>query len=105
MYFTRKRVDATNLMVLDREENKALRVLLEKWLISFLWLDCWCNCCYCLLCLHFLDDGLLDFDGVNDWRVGIEGYVLLADGLEVELIGRRVTHIQALNGRCSLCLD
>jgi hypothetical protein len=97
MYFTRKRVDATNLMVLDREENKALRVLLEKWLISFLWLDCWCNCYNC--------DGLLDFDGVNDWRVGIEGYVLLADGLEVELLGRRVTHLQALNGRCSLCLD
>jgi hypothetical protein len=101
-YFTRQRVDATNLVVLDREEHEALRVLLEKWLISFFWLDRGCNCYNCLLCLDLLDDGFLDLDVVNDWRVGIEGYVLLVNDLEVELLGRRVTHLQALNGRCSL---
>ncbi len=105
MYFTRTRVDTTHLMVLDWEQNEALRVLLEKWLISFLWLDCWCNCYNCLLCLHFLDDGLLDFDVVNNWRVSMERYVLLANGFEVKLFGRRVAHLQALNGRCSLYLD
>lgn len=89
-------------MVLDREEHEALRVLLEKWLISFLRLDRGCNCYNCLLCLDLLNDGLLDLDVVNDWCVGIEGCVLLVNGLEVEPLGRRVTHLQALNGRCSL---
>ena len=102
-YFTRERVDATNLMVLDWEEHEALRILLKKWLISFLGLDRWCNCDYGLLCLDFLDDGFLDLDVVNDWRVGIEWHILLANSVEVELLGRRVTHLQALNGRCSLC--
>lgn len=75
-------------MVLDREEHKALRVLLEKWLISFLWLDCRSDYCERLFCLDLLDNGLLDLDVVNDWRVGIEGNVLLVESLEVELLGR-----------------
>jgi hypothetical protein len=59
-------------MILNREEDESLRVLLEEGLISFLWLDCWCNCHNGLYYLDFLDDGLLHFDSVDDWRVGIE---------------------------------
>jgi hypothetical protein len=79
-------------MILDWEEHESLRVLLEEWLIGFLWFDRWCNY-NGLLCLDLLDEGLLGFDVVNNWRVGIERYILLANSLEVELLGRRVTHI------------
>jgi hypothetical protein len=80
------------LMVLDWEEHESLWVLLQKRLICLLWLDGWCNCD--LLRLH-LD--VLDVRYPHNW----DSDVLLVCCRE-ELLGRRVAHLEALNGRCSL---
>jgi hypothetical protein len=81
-------------VVLNREQDKALRVLLEKGLIGLFRLNCWRNN-NGLLCLDFLD-GLLDLD-LDDWRVGVERRVLLASSLELQLLGRRLAHLKPLN--------
>lgn len=85
-------------MVLDWEENEALRVLLQKRLVCLFGLDRWSY--HNGLLLDFLD-GLLDHD-VNNRRVGVEGHVLLAGSCELELLGRRLAHLETLNGRGSL---
>ena len=74
-----------NLMVLDWEEHKALRILLQERLVRLLGLNCRCNDDD-LFCLGLFDDEILDFDVVNDRSVGIEGEVLFASSLEVKLL-------------------
>jgi hypothetical protein len=91
-------------MVLDWEKYEALWVLLKEGLISFFWLYSWRNH-DCLLCLDLLHDGLLDFDGVNDWRVSIERNILFSRGLQVELLCWGGTHLETFNGRGSLCKE
>lgn len=78
-HFTRRRVgNVTNLMVLDGEEDETVGVLLEERLVGLSLLDTKGN-------LGGLD-GLLD--GLGGRVDGLErrGRVLLADGLEVELL-------------------
>ena len=74
---------------------------MEERLICFLWLESRCGSSL-HNCLDLLDDGLLEFDVVNDGRVGIERQILLANNLEVELLRRGITHLETLDGRCSL---
>lgn len=81
-------------MVLDWEQDKALRVLLEKGLIGLFRLNCWRNN-NGFLYLDFLD-GLLDLD-LDNRRVGVKRHVLLASSLELELLGRRLAHLKTLN--------
>jgi hypothetical protein len=85
----------TNLVVLDGEENETVGVLLKEGLVGLSLLDRSSN-------LRNLK-GLLDGLGVG--RVdGLErrGRVLLADGLEVELLNGGVAHLEVLEGGSSL---
>jgi hypothetical protein len=95
-HFTRRRVgDVTNLVVLDGEEDETVGILLEEGLIGLSLLDTRGD-------LGDLN-GLLD--GLGDGRVdGLErrGRVLLADGLEVELLDRGIAHLEVLEGGSSL---
>jgi hypothetical protein len=71
---------------------------LKQRLISFLWLDTWCNKCH----LGFLDYWLLHFDVGDDRYSSIEWEVLLASCIEVQLLNWGVRHLETLNGRSSL---
>lgn len=81
----------THLMVLDGEKDETVRVFLKQRLAG----------------LHLLDTGrnLGGFDGLLDGLVGshVNGgrRVLLAT--EVELLDRRVAHLEVLEGGSSLC--
>lgn len=92
--WTRRRRD-THLVVLDREEHEAAGVLLQQRLVG--------------LDLRHGRGGLGSLSGLlNDLvggRVGgleRRGRVLLARGLEVELLNGRVTHLEVLEGGSSL---
>jgi hypothetical protein len=83
----------TNLMVLDGEEHEALGVLLQQWLVCLLSLDGRRDrhaLLWDLDVVWYADDG--------DGDVG----VLLVRGIKGELLGGRVAHLKALNGRRSL---
>jgi hypothetical protein len=85
----------TYLVVLDGEEDEAVGVLLEEGLIGLSLLNTRSN-------LGNLE-GLLD--GLGGGRVdGLErrGRVLLADGLEVELLDGGIAHLEVLEGGSSL---
>ena len=83
-------------MILDGEQNKTMRVLLEKGLVRF----------------HFLDASNLGGEFGRLFNNGLAGghvgdlerrrSVLLACGFEIELLDRRVTHLEVLEGGCSL---
>lgn len=81
-HFTRRRVsDVTDLVVLDGEEDEAVRVLLEERLVGLKLLDARSN-------LGGLDSLL---GGLGGGRVDVlerRGRVLLADRLEIELLDR-----------------
>lgn len=93
------------LMILDGEQDKALRVLLQERLVEFNRLDD----LFVLLSLGRLQLGGLGVVGINLRLEGgeariIEGLVLLVRRVEVELLDRRF-HLEGLNCRCSLVED
>lgn len=90
------------LMILDREEDKAMRVLLEQRLISFFRLNCWRNSRSSnrfLLCLDNFEKRFLDVGVVNYWSVVY--YILFADSFKVDFLGWGI-HLKVLNPCCSL---
>ena len=94
-------MDATNLMVLNWEKHKTLRILAQERLISLLWLKSGCYHSSDLL-LDLFNDGLLDFNVVEDRRVGFERLVLLVRNPKVELLRRRIAHLEGFNTRRGL---
>ena len=86
-------------MVLDWEEDKSLRILHEQRLICLLRLEFRCNS---RDSLGLRDDWLRDDDIGDNWGFGVEGHVLLANSLEVELLDWRVGHLEIINCRSSL---
>ena len=89
LYAWTRRRRGTYLVVLDREENETLRVLLEKRFIGFSLFDAGSH----LVCLHKLLSELIDrrVDGLER-----RGRVLLAHRLKVELFDRGVGHLKIL---------
>jgi hypothetical protein len=83
-------------MILDGEQNEAVRILLKKWLACFKFLDTrnslW----------GFFDNGLLHGlldHGLNvlcDIKSSRQGRVFFVRWLKVELFDRRVTHLEFL---------
>lgn len=101
-HFTRERerervVDPTYLVVLDREQNETVGILLQEGLVGLKLLSSRSS-------LGNLDGLLGDLVGG-----GIDGVerpgVLLANGLEVELLDGRVAHLEVLEGGSSLRKD
>jgi hypothetical protein len=87
-----KRVDdVTYLVVLDREHDKTVGVLLKEGLCGF----------------NLLDSKRLVLGGLlarllNGGVDGLERCVLLATRLEVELLNRGIAHLEVLEGGSSL---
>lgn len=78
-------------MVLDGKKDETLRVLLEKRLVCFLGSDCGCD-------RRLGDDHLLLWEIWNADNGLVD--VLLVCRREVELLRRRVGHLECVNG-CS----
>lgn len=94
-HFTRGRVgDVSYLVVLDGEEDETVRVLLQERLIGLGLLDARSNLGGLDGLLAQLVDRRVDGLGRRD--------ILLASGLEVELLDRRVTHLEVLERGSSL---
>lgn len=96
IYVTRGGREATYLMVLDREENETVRVLLQQRLAG---LDLLKTRSHLGSLLRLLGSRL------DDLRVDSElgsRRVFLASGLEVELLDGRVVHLEVLQRGGSL---
>ena len=99
-HFTRERervVDPTYLVVLDREQNETVGVLLQEGLVGLKLLSSRSS-------LGNLDGLLGDLVGGGINGVERPG-VLLANGLEVKLLDGRVAHLEILEGGSSLRKD
>lgn len=89
-------------MIFDREENEAVRVLLEERFIGFFGLDCWRNdrsSYRFLVHLDGFEKRVLDVEVVDGWSVLC--YVLFPNSFEAEFLSWRV-HLEVLNSRGSL---
>jgi hypothetical protein len=85
----------TNLVVLDREEHEAVRVLLEQWLVRFLRLD------------GRGHNGLLLYLRLFGDRLYVlrrDIHVLFASRIEAQLLDGTIGHLKAVNARRGLCL-
>jgi hypothetical protein len=86
-------------MVLNREENKSLRILLKEGLVGFLSLNAR-GSSLGLLLLGLLNDLCLQLGGIGGL---VERLVFLVGGTEVELFDRGL-HVEVLNCGSSLLI-
>jgi hypothetical protein len=82
-------------MMFNGEKNKTLWVLLEQWLVGFLWFDSGCNSGFAFE-FDFL--GQIKLGDALDW----DWDILLVDRGEVNHLSRRVAHLEACDASCSL---
>ena len=91
------RVVNTNLVILDGEKHKAVRIFLKERLVCLLWFDRRCHSrCDFLLRIVKLDKGLLELKVVEKRGRDVRWKILLVDGLELQFLCRRVAHLEVL---------
>ena len=91
------RVVNTDLVILDGEKHKAVRILLKERLICLLRFNRRCNSrCHFLFRVENLDEWFLELQVVENRGRDVRWMILLIEGLEFKFLCRRVTHLEVL---------
>lgn len=97
LYASRVRAGDAYLVILDGEKDESIGILLEQWLVGLEVLGSFSGGSNMGLLGLWLGSGLLGFhDALGD------GGVFLVRNVEVELLDRRIAHLEGLEGRGSL---